>query len=183
MGAANGYTLLLVTPLAILAVMAFAHLHSGAALEEGYRWFFAHPLRFALLFVSGILGHELLHGLAWKWATGKPWSTIRFGFQWKTVTPFAHCTEPMNVRSYRIGAATPGLLIGVLPVLAGLIGGNGSLFIYGLVFTAAAGGDAIILLTLRGEAGHRLVVDHPSRAGCLVVPEEDEGASPPSEEH
>jgi hypothetical protein len=39
---------------------------------------------------------------------------------------------------------------------------------FGLLFTFAAGGDALVLWLLRGVAPHRLVEDHPTRAGCFV---------------
>jgi hypothetical protein len=43
-----------------------------------------------------------------------------------------------------------------------------------LIFTLAAGGDALILWLLRGVPAGRLVRDHPSKPGCLVLPERTE---------
>jgi len=37
------------------------------------------------------------------------------------------------------------------------------------VFTVAAGGDAMILWSLRKEDRGALVLDHPSNAGCSIV--------------
>ena len=78
-------------------------------------------------------------------------------------------TEPMAAHAYRLGAAMPGLVLGVLPWLFGLATGNGPAFLFGLLFTIAALGDAMILWLLRGVAPEAQVIDHPSRAGCYVM--------------
>ena len=128
-----------------------------------FRWEVLIP---ALL--AGIVAHELLHALTWMAAGKIPVRSIRFGIQWKTITPYAHCSVPMPAAAYRLGAAMPGLLLGALPVCAGLAAGNGSWTLFGVFFTIAAAGDAIILWLLRGIPGTVLVEDHPERAGCYV---------------
>lgn len=124
--------------------------------------------RFLLLFTGGVVVHEALHGTAWRLAGAAPGS-VRFGFQLKTLTPYAHSTAPMTARAYRIGAVTPGVVLGLVPALAGLVVGAGAVFWFGLLFTLAAGGDALILWLLRGIPSDRLVKDHPSKPGCLVL--------------
>ncbi len=129
------------------------------------------PLLLAILL--GIVVHEAVHGLTWKWSTGKPFGVIRFGFDWKTVTPYAHCTEPMKARPYRIGAIMPLLLLGMLPALYAIAFGSAAWAGFGLFFTFAAGGDMLILWLLRDIAPDAMVEDHPSRAGCYVLPPEE----------
>ena len=119
--------------------------------------------------VVGVVGHELIHGLSWQVFGKKPRSAIKYGFKLKTLTPYAHCTEPMAARAYRLGAAMPGLVLGVLPWLYGLLVGNGPAFLFGLLFTIAALGDAMILWLLRHVEPDAQVIDHPSRAGCYVI--------------
>ena len=68
-------------------------------------------------------------------------------------------------------AGVPGVVLGVAPALAGLVLGAGDVFWFGFIFTLAAGGDALILWLLRGVPGDRLVRDHPTKPGCLVLPE------------
>ena len=119
--------------------------------------------------VVGIVLHELIHGLSWQIFGKKPRSAITYGFKLKTLTPYAHCTEPMDARAYCLGAALPGLLLGVLPWLIGLILGNGAALLFGLLFTVAAIGDAMILWLLRSVEPTAQVIDHPSRAGCFVI--------------
>lgn len=117
----------------------------------------------------GIVTHELLHAWAWAMAARRPVRSMRFGFDWKTITPYAHCPDAMPARAYRIGAVTPLLVLGVLPTVAALASGSPALLGFGLFFTFAAGGDMLILWLLRGTPAGALVEDHPHRAGCYVL--------------
>ena len=125
-----------------------------------------------LFWIAVILGfviHEGLHALGW-YLTGKvSWDAFAFGI--KELTPYAHVKVPLPVGPYRIGTALPGVALGLLPGLIGLLLGNGPLTIWGLLFTSAAGGDALILWLLRRAPPGSLVRDHPERAGCeLLIP-------------
>lgn len=122
-----------------------------------------------VLLVLGVILHEGIHGLAWARLGGKPLSAVRLGFQWKTLTPFAHMREPIPVRAYRWGAVMPALLLGFVPYSLGLLLGSPFLFLYGWFFILAAGGDFVILWLLRNDRGDLLVQDHPERVGCVVV--------------
>jgi hypothetical protein len=63
----------------------------------------------------------------------------------------------------------PGLLLGLIPAALGILSGHGIIMSFGILFTAAAGGDAIVLWTLRKENHDALVLDHRTRAGCCIV--------------
>lgn len=130
---------------------------------------FARPLSIVPAFVIGVVVHELIHGVAWAYFGGKPWHAIHLGFQRKTLTPYAHCREPMDIRAYRLGGVMPGIVLGVVPAVVGILNGNGWLHWFGLLFTVAAGGDFLVLWLLRGVKPGRLVEDHPTRAGCYVL--------------
>ncbi|MDX1531036.1 MAG: DUF3267 domain-containing protein [Rhodothermales bacterium] len=169
MGEANFYAIVGVLPACTVLALAFVAVWGWGAFASGFAWLFDDLVRFLLLFTAGVLVHEGLHGLAWRLA-GAPAGTVRFGFQWKTLTPYAHCTAPMPARAYRIGAAAPGVALGLLPAAVGLAVGGGAWMAFGLLFTLAAGGDALILWLLRGVAPERLVEDHPERAGCYLLP-------------
>jgi hypothetical protein len=124
-----------------------------------------------LIFLGGICIHELLHMLAWKFSSGKPFSAFKFGIDPKSLSPYAHCTESMAVGPYRLGGAAPGILVGILPYLIGLIAGDLIWALWGYLFTLAASGDWIVLWLLRNVPQHALVEDHPTRAGCTVISE------------
>ncbi|MGD0337247.1 MAG: DUF3267 domain-containing protein [Bacteroidota bacterium] len=132
-----------------------------------------------LYVVLGSAFHELVHGLSWSFFAGKPLQTIHFGMHWKSLSPFAHCTESMNARSYRIGCVMPYLLEGLIPSIVSVITGSGWLLFFGLIFTMGAGGDLLILCIIRKLESKTLVRDHPTRVGCSVlIPDDDNRKSP-----
>jgi hypothetical protein len=96
-------------------------------------------------------------------------SEVRFGIDWRVLMPFAHPCRPLRAQAYAVGAAAPGLLLGVLPAIVGLTLGYGPLSGWGALFIAAATGDVLVLYTLRATSPHALVQDHPTRIGCEMV--------------
>jgi hypothetical protein len=126
--------------------------------------------------VVGTVVHEGLHGLGWAFFGRLRFRTIRYGFNWKTVTPFAHCPVALPASAYRAGTALPGIALGLFPALAAIITGNGFMIIFAAFFLGAASGDLLCLWIMRGIPAQTPVRDHPSRAGCLVeVPITTEG--------
>jgi hypothetical protein len=153
-------------PAAIIVVL-YAAVNGWAAFRYAAGIFRAPGLALAIL-VGGILLHELLHGAAWAWFGHRPLSAITFGIHWPTLTPYAHCRDAMTVEAYRIGAATPAVVLGLVPSALAIFGSMHWLLFPGILFTAAAGGDLLILWLLRHEHHAAMVRDHPDRAGCLV---------------
>jgi hypothetical protein len=161
---ANMIVLFISIPVAILQFGIFSLLYGAAALKPTWGS--------ALLIIAVLLGiviHELIHGIAWVIFGHKPFSAIKFGFLWKTVTPYAHLKEPVEVNAYRLGAFLPGFILGILTYVLSLGLGNGDLFWFSLVHTSAAGGDWLILWLIRSVKAGMLVEDHPSNAGCYVL--------------
>ena len=165
---ANLAALGLAVPVLAALVGPFAAVWGWDALVSGAAWWFSRPLVMFGALAAGVLAHEGLHALAWRLASPLPPGAVRLGFNWKALTPYAHCSAPMPARAYRIGAATPGVALGLAPAVAALVLGSGALMTFALLFTLAAGGDALILLLLRGVPPGARVTDHPTRAGCLV---------------
>jgi hypothetical protein len=119
--------------------------------------------------VTGVLAHEGLHALGWKVWGRLRWADIRLGFQWKALMPYAHARVPMTARAYRLGAALPGMITGVLPVLAALIVGLPVVLLLGAFFVTAAVGDLMVIWAIRRLPADAKVLDHPSLPGCLVL--------------
>ena len=117
----------------------------------------------------GVVIHELIHGFGWVIFGRKPFSAIKFGFQWKTLTPYAHLKEPVEVNAYRLGGFLPGFILGILPYVLSLLFGSGDLFWFSLIHTSAAGGDWLILWLIRSVKTGMQVEDHPTNAGCYVL--------------
>ena len=167
--AANGYALAFAVPLLAVLVVPFGLLWGWTAVGDGAAWWAARPAVALAALAGGTLAHEALHALAWRSAADLPPGSVRLGFNWKALTPYAHCSAPMRARAYRIGAAAPGVVLGLAPAAGALATGNGALLAFALLFTLAAGGDALTLWLLRGVPPGARVVDHPTRAGCLVL--------------
>ena len=164
MARANIVVMFVSIPVAILQFALFSILHGREKMET--TWGFVLLLAVILL---GVVVHELIHGLAWVIFGRKAFSAIKFGFQWKTLTPYAHLKEPVEVNAYRMGGFMPGFILGILPYIMSIVLGNGNLFWFGLIHTAAAGGDWLILWLIRNVRAGSLVEDHPSNAGCYVL--------------
>jgi len=176
MAQANLYTLLIMVPIIIVLGGVYAALWGFqrpavefAALFDGpWRLVAAYGVLIGILIV-GVVVHELIHGLTWVLVGKKPWSAIKFGFQKSTFTPYTHLQEPLQAGAYRIGTWMPGFITGFLPAFYGILFGNSWLVMLGGLFICAAGGDLLILWSLRKVNKDALVEDHPTRAGCYVL--------------
>jgi len=171
--AANLYGLAIGLPVVLVFSAAYTARWGVLPITQSLQRITNHPLAGMAWFLAGILAHEWLHGISWAVFGKLPLSAIKFGFQWKTLTPYAHVRQPIEVNAYRMGALTSGLLLGVLPYLAGLLGGNADWMIWGTLFTFAAYRDFLVLWLIRRVPRGSRVEDHPTLAGCSVLPAED----------
>lgn len=130
------------------------------------------PLNLAIIvvFVTGIVVHELIHGFSFVLIGKQPREKVTMiGIQKDTFTPYSHCSAPLEIWAYRWAVAMPGLVLGIIPSVVGVLSGNLWILVFGLLFTFAASGDALILwLSRRVERGS-LIEDHPTRVGFYVI--------------
>lgn len=171
MTAANVLSMLLALPLTIVLAGLYLLRWGGQFRIELFAGGPKDLMVFLVAFFAGIMVHELIHALSWMVFGRQPRSAIHFGVDKKTLSPYAHCKEPLAVNGYRLGTLMPGLLMGILPALAAVVTGSGWLLGFGLLFTLTAGGDFLILWLIRKVPGGRMVEDHPTRAGCYVIAE------------
>lgn len=164
MARANLVVLFITIPVVILQFALFILLHGMENLKP--TWNSASLIVVVLL---GVVLHELVHGISWVLFGHKPLSAVKFGFHWKTFTPYAHLKEPVEVHAYRLGAFMPGFILGILTYILSLVLGDGNLFWFGMVHTSAAGGDWLILWLIRNVKAGMQVEDHPTNAGCYVL--------------
>lgn len=159
-------------PFAFIFICAFYLLWPGKLTTANYKAEFPGGTTGLIWVVTGLLVgviiHELIHGITWSLYARSGFKSIRFGVLWKSMTPYCHCKEPLSVKDYQIGAAAPGIVLGILPMLIALASGSIVLLAVGLFFTMAAGGDLMIILMLSGQPRSDLVQDHPSKIGCLI---------------
>jgi hypothetical protein len=163
---ASLYMLVVMVPLMLLLVLLYCAIWgSDRFFTDLYRFMGWDSLLPVLL--VGVPVHELIHGISWVWFGKISIRDVRFGL--KTLTPYTHCKVPIRAKAYRMGAFMPGLILGILPYVIGLMVGDGWIADFGLLYILAAGGDLLVLWILRGVNSYAWVEDHPSRAGCYVM--------------
>ena len=129
------------------------------------------PLLFAALFFAMIVVHELIHGLSWSLFAENHWKDIEFGFMKQYLTPYCTCGVPLKKGSYIFGALTPLVLLGILPMIAGILTNSLGLLLLGVIMADAAAGDILIvwkILRYRSEAETIVYIDHPTQAGGVI---------------
>lgn len=168
-GEANIKAMIFVFPVLVIFALPYVLIWEGHILSSIRNIVFDNLLITLVVIVLGAIVHELIHGLFWSFFQKNGFKSIKFGIVWKYLTPYCHCSEPLLLRHYRLGALMPGIIMGVIPSLISLLTGNAELFIFGCFFTLAAGGDLLMILLLRKESKKALVQDHPDKIGCTIL--------------
>jgi hypothetical protein len=168
----RAYILMIGIALPLVAILAFVYgvTWGWDSLLTGLGLFTDIP-RLVPTLIVGVPLHELIHGLTWVSLSESDMGDIKFGFQWKTLTPYAHLMVPIEANAYRWGALMPALVLGLFPYALGFWKGDGWLAVLGIFYVFAAGGDLLVLWLLRRVDRRARVEDHPSRAGCYVLME------------
>ncbi|MBN2777036.1 MAG: DUF3267 domain-containing protein [Bacteroidales bacterium] len=76
------------------------------------------------VFIGGVVLHEILHAITWGIFAKKGFKSIKFGFKIKYLTPYCHCKEALRVKHYKLGAAMPLIILGIIPSLYGIVFGD-----------------------------------------------------------
>ena len=165
MGIVNLIAIVLIIPIAVVSILPFIFFWGFETFSVGWDSFRNWILLFLLF---GIVVHELLHGVTWSLFAKGGFKTIKFGVNWKFLTPYCHCNVPLKVKHYAIGGAMPLLVMGIIPIFISFVIGNAGLLSFGVFFTWAAGGDIIALFMLRKLNRNSYVSDHPEKMGFYI---------------
>ncbi len=123
---------------------------------------------FFVLFIGGVVLHELLHAVTFAWYSQNGWRSIQFGVIWQHMAPYCHCKEALPVRHYLKGILMPGLVLGLLPALIGIMIGSFPWLIFGWLFSVVAAGDLIMARMLLQENPDDLALDMDDAPGFWV---------------
>lgn len=129
------------------------------------------PLLWILAFAVLIVVHELIHGVSWAIFTEHHFGDIAFGFMKQYLTPYCACAVPLSKGQYIFGALMPLFLVGILPMIVGILSGSFFWLLIGAALVAGAGGDIQIvgnILRYKSEADDILYIDHPTQAGGVI---------------
>ena len=167
---ANVFAIILLFPVMALGMWLFwlknGSLAGGIALKS-----IGGLLLFVLVMAVLVVAHELIHGLSWSLFTPHRFGDIEFGFMKQYLTPYCACLVPLTKGQYIFGALMPLVLLGILPMAAGILMGSMAALFMGIVMTVSAAGDIMIvwcLLTYRSQAETVVYMDHPTQAGGVV---------------
>lgn len=167
-GAANAVAVALLGALAALlaGVHALVQANPWAPLEALAA---VPPVSFAVVTVTSIVAHEVIHGAALAGVAGVPCREIVFGVMWRGLAPYATTRRPLRARAYRWCLALPGLILGAVPLALAPLIDSTILAVYGATMLAAAGGDVAALWAMRRVGADAVVVDDPKRVGARVI--------------
>ena len=164
---ANIFAAVLLLPLLIVGIgLFFLHNHS---VSGGLGML--NPILFLVLLFALIVVHELIHGLSWSLFAEHHWKDIEFGFMKQYLTPYCTCGVPLKKGAYIFGALMPLILLGILPMIAGILTGSFGLLLLGIIMADSAAGDIMIvwkILRYRSEAETIVYIDHPTQAGGVI---------------
>ena len=166
---ANLFVFLLAIPVVAIGVLLFVWKNPISLLMPSPHG----SLLFVVLFFVLVVVHELIHGLTWSLYAEHHFKDIEFGFMKEYLTPYCTCTTPLLKSHYIMGALMPCVVLGILPMIIGLLLGSHLLFWTGIVMILAAGGDIMIVFKVLAYKSQRdskeiLVYDHPTQAGSVI---------------
>jgi hypothetical protein len=113
---------------------------------------------FAFLFL-----HETIHGIFWS-----KYTDVKIGIILKSLYRFLYCNEPIKTGHYTNGLIMPSIILGIIPLIIGMI--FGSIFVYGfgLLFIIVGADDFYIIYLLRKEGGKCFVRDMDKKIGIII---------------
>lgn len=120
---------------------------------------------FALL-LAGLLLHEAAHLAAYYVIGRVPRGAARLGGGHVALAPRVRCATLLPARTYRAILLAPGVLLGVVPGIAGIAVGSWLPVVWGVWMLVASGGNLATLWAMRGLPAATPVRAHPTRAGC-----------------
>lgn len=120
--------------------------------------------------------HECIHGLVLAFYAKGHFSSIAFGMEWKALTPYCTCKEPLGKLQYMIVAIMPTIVQGIIPIIIAMINGWDMLLLFSLIMIAVGGGDIVCvgrLLLHRTGRKSCMVLDHPYKCGFVIMEKEN----------
>jgi hypothetical protein len=163
---ASGATLL-VTWASALAL--FEARWQRSALADAYRQPGGWAGVLVLVAFSAVL-HEILHAGAWRLFGQLPRKAIAVRPTWQVMGFAARVILPLSMRAFRAGLAVPFIMMGIVPILAGAVTGNGLFLIWGLFFSLECFSDLGTLFATLHVPADILVLSHPTKSGCRQAP-------------
>lgn len=165
MGKANRFAMILMIVLLAVGFGAYYLVHRRLEFSS------TNPLILLAVMVVLIVVHELIHGVCWSLFTPHHFRDIEFGIMKPSMTPYCACLVPLKKGQHIFGTVMPLVVLGIIPMIVGIAAGNPGVLFIGIVMSASAAGDILIienLLAYRSSAREVVYMDHPTDAGGVV---------------
>ncbi|MCR5230436.1 MAG: DUF3267 domain-containing protein [Solobacterium sp.] len=162
---ANVFSVFLLIPLAFIGYGGYYLVHH--TIEFGGM----NPLVFFLLMLVLIVVHELIHGISWSFFAPHGFKDIEFGIMMQYLTPYCTCLAPLKKSRYVFGSAMPLIILGILPMIAGIVLRNPAVLLMGIIMADGAAGDIMVIARVLGyksNAEDIVYMDHPTEAGGVI---------------
>lgn len=118
---------------------------------------------------AGIFIHEGIHGLFIAMFARGGFSSLSFGYDKKTMSPYAHSEVPLRVWQMTVVCLSPLFFMGILPFAAALYYGSLFIYLFSVVFIITAGGDIIYARLLLKVPLRTFVEDLPDSVGFRTM--------------
>lgn len=164
-GWANVFAIVLLIPLFLIGYGLFYAIHRSFWLN-GFN-----VLAMLIAMIVLIVVHELIHGASWSLFAPHGFKDIEFGIMWSSLTPYCTCAAPMKKWQHIFGTAMPLILLGIIPMIAGIISGSLSVLLIGILMADSAAGDIMVIYKMlrhRTSAQDVVYMDHPTEAGAVA---------------
>ena len=165
MGKANRFAMILMIALLAVGFGLYYLVHRRLDLSG------TNPLILLAVLVVLIVAHELIHGACWSLFTPRHFRDIEFGIMKPSMTPYCACLVPLKRGQHIFGTVMPLVVLGIIPMIVGIAIGNSGVLFIGIVMSASAAGDILIiknLLAYKSSAREVVYMDHPTEAGGVV---------------
>ena len=165
MGKASKFSLLLLIPLFAIGFGLYYLVNRRVDFSG------LHPLILIVLLAALAVVHELIHGACWSIFSPHHFKDVEFGVMRPSLTPYCACLVPLKKGPYLFGSVMPLVILGILPMIAGIAVGNLDVLFIGIIMADAAAGDILIIRRIIGYksgAAEVVYMDHPTEAGGVV---------------
>lgn len=165
-GKANTFGLFLIIPLAVIGYGLYYLVNHKLEFSAGPNVF----VFFITILVLTVL-HELIHGITWSLFTPNHFKDIQFGIMKPSMTPYCTYLCTLGKWQHITGTGMPLIVLGIIPMLAGVFTRDPYLLLLGIIMADAAAGDIMIihrLLTYKTDAKEIVYMDHPTSAGGVI---------------
>ncbi len=88
-----------------------------------------------------------------------------------SMTPYCTCLAPLPKKPYIFGTVTPFVVLGIVPMTAGIAFRNTTVLLLGIIMAGSTAGDLLIIRKIIGyKTGAKEIVymDHPTEAGSVT---------------